>query len=91
MAEVGRGVVPEPIRKRKTKGEFSRETLRGYRTHRAAIQEIFKESALADTGYIDGDRLYSSLGSPDPDLEILKRVEYFIGCEMWYRNALAIA
>jgi len=45
--------LPQSIYQRNTKGDYTREQLKGFRKNKRAIEQIFQHSLLADLGLID--------------------------------------
>ncbi|MGA8113341.1 MAG: lasso peptide isopeptide bond-forming cyclase [Actinocatenispora sp.] len=87
LADAMRGIVPEPVLGRSTKGEFSREVGAGLRHNLPAILEMFDDSALAARGLIDPAALRARLLAPQPDNAAVIALEPLIGCETWLRAA----
>ncbi|MEU0589118.1 lasso peptide isopeptide bond-forming cyclase [Streptomyces sp. NPDC006132] len=87
LAEAMRGIVPEPVLGRSTKGEFSDEANSGLRRNLPAVLELFEDSALASHGLIDPGELRTRLLAPQPDNSTRIALEPLIGCETWLRSA----
>ncbi|MEU4968740.1 asparagine synthase-related protein [Streptomyces smyrnaeus] len=85
LSEAMRGILPETVRDRATKGEFSAEARDGLRTHRGAVLALFADSALAERGLLDVDALHRQLHAPRADITATAHVENLIGCEAWLR------
>ncbi|QWB26794.1 MULTISPECIES: lasso peptide isopeptide bond-forming cyclase [Streptomyces] len=87
LAEAMRGIVPEAVLGRSTKGEFSDEANSGLRRNLPAILDMFEDSALAAHGLIDPGELRTRLLAPQPDNSARIALEPLIGCETWLRAA----
>ncbi|GAA2765941.1 lasso peptide isopeptide bond-forming cyclase [Streptomyces paradoxus] len=85
LAEAMRGIVPEPVLGRSTKGEFSDEANSGLRRNLPEVLGMFEDSALAARGLIDPGILRTRLLAPQPDNSTRNAVEPLIGCETWLR------
>ncbi|MGW7818630.1 asparagine synthase-related protein [Streptomyces puniciscabiei] len=86
LAEAMRGLVPDAVLDRSTKGEFSRDMYTGWRRNLPAILEMFSDSALAARGLIDTDVLRRALLAPQADNTRYIATEHLIGCETWLRS-----
>ncbi|MEU6588543.1 lasso peptide isopeptide bond-forming cyclase [Streptomyces sp. NPDC046881] len=86
LADAMRGLVPDAVLDRSTKGEFSRDMYTGWRRNLPAILEIFSDSALAAHGLIDADGLRTALLTPQADNTMYIAVEHLLGCEIWFRS-----
>lgn len=80
------GVVPDSVRLRRTKGEFSAELYEGLRHHRAKFLETCADLRLADLGLVDPAALRSALLSPAPESRHLTPFENTMACENWLRT-----
>ncbi|GGV67343.1 lasso peptide isopeptide bond-forming cyclase [Streptomyces massasporeus] len=87
LADAMRGIVPQPVLGRSTKGEFSDEANSGLRRNLPAILEMLDDSALAARGLIDPAELRTRLLAPQPDNSTRIALEPLIGCETWLRAA----
>ncbi|WP_411136959.1 lasso peptide isopeptide bond-forming cyclase [Streptomyces sp. C10] len=87
LADAMRGIVPESVLGRSTKGEFSEEAGTGLRRNLPAILGLFTDSALAAHGLIDPGALRTQLLSPQADNAMGIALEPLIGCELWLRAA----
>jgi asparagine synthase (glutamine-hydrolysing) len=85
LSEAMRGVVPDAVLGRATKGEFSEDVRRGFRTNLPAILNLFADSTLSDQGLINCDELRNRLLAPRPDNTVVVALESLIGCETWLR------
>ncbi len=86
LVEAMRGILPEVIAARTTKGEFSADTRIGLRRHLPDILEVFADSALAAHGLINPDLLRRELLAPQVDNTAVAFVEDLLGCETWLRT-----
>ncbi|MFD2472946.1 asparagine synthase-related protein [Amycolatopsis silviterrae] len=87
LAEAMRGIVPDVVLGRATKGEFGADLRDGLRRNQAAILRLFEDSALAARGLLDPDRLRAAVLAPQRDYRVVAALEPLIGCEMWLRAA----
>ncbi len=85
LSEAMRGVLPDMVLGRSTKGEFSEDVRIGMKGNVPALLDVFADSRLAARGLIDADRLRSSLLAPQRNTTILQDIEYLLGCESWLR------
>ncbi len=67
LAAAMRGILPEVIAARTTKGEFGEDVRAGLRRHLPDILELFADSALATCGLINPDLLRRQLLAPQVD------------------------
>ncbi|MBH1937426.1 hypothetical protein I5Q34_24685 [Streptomyces sp. AV19] len=86
LAGAMRGIVPEAVLARSTKGEYSAEFHTGLRRNRAALLELFDDSLLARAGLIDTDVLRARLLGVHPDPNALRDLDATVGCEVWLRS-----
>ncbi|MFI8434695.1 lasso peptide isopeptide bond-forming cyclase [Streptomyces sp. NPDC079020] len=86
LADAMRGIVPDAVLDRSTKGEFSRDLYTGWRRNLPAILETFSDSALAAHGLIDTDVLRTKLLAPQADGTMYIAIEHLLGCETWFRS-----
>ncbi|WP_042385011.1 lasso peptide isopeptide bond-forming cyclase [Streptacidiphilus melanogenes] len=87
LAEAMRGIVPEPVRTRATKGEFGEDVRRGLRTHLPALLDLLgPDSRLAGRGLLDPDALRVRLTGPQADNSAVQALESLVGCETWLRS-----
>ncbi|MEU5052608.1 lasso peptide isopeptide bond-forming cyclase [Streptomyces sp. NPDC021096] len=87
LADAMRGIVPDIVLDRSTKGEFSRDLHIGWRRHLPQLLELFTDSALAADGLIDPQTLRDRLLAPQADNTRHIAVEHLLGCETWLRAA----
>jgi len=85
LAAAMRGVVPDEILGRTTKGDFTADVYAGLKRHRAALLELFADSALAQRGRIDGDALHAAIVGVHLTFTTLIPLEQTVACEIWLR------
>ncbi|WP_419998132.1 asparagine synthase-related protein [Streptomyces boninensis] len=88
LAAALRGLVPDTILDRTTKGDFSADLRTGQRRNRPALAELFSGSALAGLGLISEGAVRDSLLAPHADTYADLAVEQLVGCETWARTAI---
>ncbi|QLE73260.1 hypothetical protein FGW37_18205 [Streptomyces rectiverticillatus] len=94
LAAALRGIVPDPVRGRPTKGEFGADLhtdlyadlYAGLRHNRARLVALFEDSLLARAGLVDGAALRASLLGLHPVPEPLRPLDTTLGCELWLRS-----
>jgi asparagine synthase (glutamine-hydrolysing) len=82
-----RGLVPDVVLNRTTKGEFSADLRAGRKRNLTAILELFSDSILSDMGLISTGVLRSQLLTPHSGISSDIAVEQLIGLEVWARAA----
>jgi asparagine synthase (glutamine-hydrolysing) len=87
LAEAMRGILPETIARRCTKGETGEDLRVGLRRHLGDILDLFADSALATHGLINPDVLRRQLLTPQADHAVVFALEDLLGCETWLRAA----
>ncbi|MFD3580283.1 asparagine synthase-related protein [Streptomyces sp. NPDC058644] len=85
LAEAVRGIVPDDLLRRSTKGEYSTDFHVGLRHNRAALVEQFDGSMLARAGLIDDETVRASLLGVHPTPEGLRSLSSSLGSEIWLR------
>ncbi|RAG82053.1 lasso peptide isopeptide bond-forming cyclase [Streptacidiphilus pinicola] len=86
LAEAMRGIVPERVRTRATKGEFGEDVRRGLRAHLPALLDLLgPDSQLAARGLLDPAALRVRLTGPQADNSAVQALESLVGCETWLR------
>ncbi|MEU7670190.1 asparagine synthase-related protein [Streptomyces huasconensis] len=85
LATSMRGIVPDEILRRSTKGEFSEDVRIGLRQNLPAVLDVFTHSALAARGLIDTKVLRKQLLEPQADTSRHIALEHLLGCETWLR------
>ncbi|MHA7961755.1 asparagine synthase-related protein [Streptomyces sp. L500] len=85
LAEAMRGIVPEDILARRTKGNFGEDSYDGLRHHRNTLLELFNGSELARRGLVDDHAVQAGLRTAHPMLAGLS-LEPTLACETWLRS-----
>jgi asparagine synthase (glutamine-hydrolysing) len=85
LAAAVRGLVPDDLLTRRTKGEFSTEFYAGLDRHRAELLGLLDGSLLADLGLIDTGALRSALCTAHPHVHTMQPIEVSLACEIWLR------
>ncbi|MEZ0089715.1 asparagine synthase-related protein [Streptacidiphilus sp. EB129] len=80
-----RGIVPDPLLDRTTKGEFSADFYVGLRRHRRDLLALFDEPLLARHGLVDAAAVREVLLRPHKNTTELVRLDATLACEMWLR------
>ncbi|MFJ4835979.1 asparagine synthase-related protein [Streptomyces sp. NPDC088747] len=81
-----RGIVPDEILARRSKGEFSAEAFQGMRRNRANLLDLCEDLRLSHLGLVDPDALRTALLSPKPQSRQLVPYENTLACESWLRS-----
>ncbi|MFD9903086.1 lasso peptide isopeptide bond-forming cyclase [Streptomyces sp. NPDC059063] len=87
LARSMRGLVPDLILDRATKGDFSADLRAGRQRNLPQLLDVFADSVLADLGLIDPHSVRAHLLAPHADSSRDIAVEQLIGCETWARAA----
>jgi asparagine synthase (glutamine-hydrolysing) len=85
-----RGVVPEPVLARRSKGEYSAEAYDGLRRDRRALVDYCDDLRLAGLGLVDAAALRAALLRPSPETRHLMPFENTLSCEAWLRSRALI-
>ncbi|MEU9954719.1 asparagine synthase-related protein [Streptomyces sp. NPDC050982] len=91
LAEAVRGIVPDDVLRRNTKGEYSADFHVGLRRNRAGLMELFDGSWLDRAGLIDDAAVRESLLGVHPTPEALRSLSSSLGSEIWLRARSAPA
>ncbi|GGO87590.1 asparagine synthase-related protein [Wenjunlia tyrosinilytica] len=91
LATAMRGVVPDEILARRSKGEFSAEAFQGLRRNRARLLELCDDLHLSRLGLVDPAALRRALLGPTPESRHLVPFENTLACESWLRSPRATA
>ncbi|AXK32966.1 asparagine synthase [Streptomyces armeniacus] len=91
LAAAMRGIVPEELLHRTTKGAFGADYYAGLRRHRAELLALFDGSELARHGLIDDATLRRALLRPHKDNTALSGLDATLACEAWLRSLNARA
>lgn len=86
LAEAVRGVVPDRLLGRATKGVFDADAYAGLRRHRAELTDLFDEPVLARLGLVRADALRAALLGPHPSTSSLIVLDPTLACEVWLRG-----
>ncbi|MFI1379351.1 asparagine synthase-related protein [Embleya sp. NPDC020886] len=84
-----RGVVPDELLARRSKGDFSAEFHAAVEHNRHRVAEWCADLRLARLGLVDADALRAALFAPSPDTAPLARFENTLACESWLRSVEA--
>ncbi|MFF8642838.1 asparagine synthase-related protein [Streptomyces sp. NPDC015345] len=85
LAEAVRGIVPDDVLRRNTKGEYSTDFHVSLRRNLPALLELFDGSRLARAGLIDDGAIRASLLGVHPTPEALRSLGSTLGNEIWLR------
>ncbi|MDQ1024148.1 asparagine synthase (glutamine-hydrolyzing) [Streptomyces umbrinus] len=85
LAEAMRGIVPDDVLRRHTKGEYSTDFHVSLRHNRADLVELFDGSRLGRAGLIDDAAVRASLLGVHPTPEGLRSLSSSLGSEIWLR------
>ncbi|WP_409185039.1 asparagine synthase-related protein [Amycolatopsis sp. VS8301801F10] len=85
LADAMRGLVPDVILDRTTKGNYQDDDDAEAHRHVPDLLDYFADSALAARGLLDLDALRAALLEPRLDDEVEAHLETTLGCEMWLR------
>lgn len=86
LAAAMRGVVPERVFSRPDKGEYSADLFADFIIHRESLRKLFKESYLADLGYINADLVVKAIDAPLLGTDHLFELEHLVSVERWVRS-----
>ncbi|MEU2792694.1 asparagine synthase-related protein [Streptomyces sp. NPDC007100] len=81
-----RGILPDALRARGTKGEHSAEVYAGLRRHRRALTALCDDSRLAGLGLIRPEVLRTALTSLQPHSHVLQPLDPTLAAEYWLRS-----
>jgi asparagine synthase (glutamine-hydrolysing) len=87
LATAMRGVVPDEILGRTTKGDFTADVYAGLKQSREHLLELFTDSVLATHGLINVDVFRKAVLDLHPTFGTLIPLEQTIACEVWVRAA----
>ncbi|OKI02016.1 hypothetical protein A6A06_12985 [Streptomyces sp. CB02923] len=88
LATAMRGVVPDTLLSRTTKGEYTADFYFALRRNRAALADLFNESRLARAGLLDTAALAAGLARPHLPPEVIRALDNTLACEVWLRSAI---
>ncbi|WP_406131380.1 asparagine synthase-related protein [Streptomyces sp. NBC_00989] len=86
-----RGIVPEEILARRSKGEFSAEAFQGMRRNRGDLLDLCDDLRLSRLGLVDPDALRTALLGLKTQSWQLVPYENTLACESWLRSVAAPA
>lgn len=86
LAAAMRGIVPDAVLGRGTKGEHSAEVYAGLRRHRTALTALCEDSLLARRGLIRPDALRQVVTSLHPETHALRPLDPTLAAEYWLRG-----
>lgn len=81
-----RGIVPDPLLERSTKGDFTADFHAGLRANRTALLQLFDDSLLARAGLIDADAVRARLLGLQTGPDAQRLMEPTLACEAWLRS-----
>ncbi|WP_017559149.1 asparagine synthase-related protein [Nocardiopsis baichengensis] len=87
LAEAMRGVLPDELLTRRTKGEFSGEAFTGLKHHRSALLALTEGMHLERLGLVDADSLRAAVTGPHTGAGGLAAIEATLGVENWLRQS----
>ncbi|ONI81326.1 hypothetical protein ALI144C_20605 [Actinosynnema sp. ALI-1.44] len=82
-----RGVMPDHLLRRNTKGTPTIDEYQGFRRYRADVLALWEDSRLAKHGLVDADRLRAACTQPDPHDVNQPAVLDTVAVELWLRAA----
>ncbi|MFI1259066.1 asparagine synthase-related protein [Streptomyces netropsis] len=85
LAEAMRGIAPDSLLNRRTKGTFDEDCYDGLRRHHDTLLQLFNGSELARRGLVDDRAVQSGLRTTYPMLANLS-LEPTLACETWLRS-----
>ncbi|MEU4473126.1 asparagine synthase-related protein [Micromonospora sp. NPDC023888] len=91
LGEAMRGIIPDGLLDRRTKGDYSAEQFAGLRRHRGDLLALFDDAELARMGLIDTDRLRADVFGVLPNSKPLIPFERTLSCEAWLRDVARAA
>ncbi|WP_233515283.1 asparagine synthase-related protein [Marinitenerispora sediminis] len=86
LAEALRGVLPEELLTRRTKGDFSADAFAGLRYNRPDLVALTEELHLAKLGLVDPVGLREAVTGLHPSATALSHLEATLGVEAWLRS-----
>ena len=81
-----RGIAPDSLLGRTTKGHATAEVFTGLRRHRRELAELCDTSRLARLGLVDTDALRAVVLGSHHSLDPLIALGNTLGCEAWLRS-----
>jgi asparagine synthase (glutamine-hydrolysing) len=86
LAATMRGIAPDSLLDRKTKGDASAELYAGLRHHRRELLELWDNSLLVQMGLVDADALRTLFLDLHPTTRPLVPLDPTLACEAWLRS-----
>lgn len=86
LAAAMRGVVPDPLLNRRSKGEFTAEAYDGLLRNKPALLNLCDQLRLADLGLVDAKALRTALRQLGPESRHLNPFESTLAAEIWLRS-----
>ncbi|WP_017622996.1 asparagine synthase-related protein [Nocardiopsis chromatogenes] len=86
LAEAMRGVLPEDLLERRTKGTFSGDAFAGLNEHRSALLALTEDMRLERLGLVDPRALRAAITGPHTGTGGLAAIEATLGAENWLRQ-----
>jgi asparagine synthase (glutamine-hydrolysing) len=86
-----RGLVPDSLLSRGSKGDFSAEAYHGLRSVQPRLAAWSEDLCLSRLGLVDGEALRQALTAPMPHMNHVSRFENTLAVESWLRAATAPA
>lgn len=84
-----RGIVPEQIFGRVTKGDFTRDVYLGLDRHRGDLLDLIQGSLLVERGLVDAPAWRRAVLAPHPHYASVIPLEQTVACELWLRAIVA--
>jgi asparagine synthase (glutamine-hydrolysing) len=85
LVEAVRGIVPNAVLERATKGVFDADAHAGLRRHRTELIDLLDEPVLARLGLVEADALRRACLGPHPFTSSLVTLDPTLACEGWLR------
>jgi asparagine synthase (glutamine-hydrolysing) len=86
LIQAMRGLVPDDLLGRATKGNYGEDAFEGFRRHRATLLRLFDDSLLARRGLIDEAAVRTALRADHAFAQPLQALEPTLACEVWLRS-----
>ncbi|MFC0601085.1 asparagine synthase-related protein [Streptomyces palmae] len=86
LAEAMRGLVPDDLLGRSTKGNYGEDTFDGLRRHRATLLGLFEGSLLARRGLVDEAAVRAALRADHAFHQPIQALEPTLSGEVWLRT-----
>ncbi|MEU4209967.1 asparagine synthase-related protein [Streptomyces sp. NPDC026206] len=86
LADAMRGLVPDDVLARATRGHYGDDAMDGFRRHRRILLGLFDGSELSRLGLVDDTAVRAALRAPNPTPTTLRTLEPTLACESWLRT-----